>query len=358
MSQWSRWILVGALIVGVMGCGKKEAQVVTPRPSETEVVIWIDQVGITHGQLQREASRLFANLSPNLPQDQVVATQGRILEQAVDNLVVRELVRAEMERSGILISREEIEQGKRELEQNLGPDQSLAMLLAASNLSVTELENNLVLDLFKNKALKDKIEAEMAQVTEETIRTYYEEHPNEFTVPEGKLASHILIRVADDADETARRDARARAEGVRQALLEGADFEALARETSQCMSRRNGGRLGVIPRGREDPAFEEAVYSQATGEIGEVVESPVGFHVILVTGDQEEKLLDFEEVQERLGNQLRAQLRQRLTVEYIDGLKNKATIRLDGSLAQLSAQTGRADRPAEVAEDEPAPSAP
>ena len=72
--------------------------------------------------------------------EQIPAIQGRVLQQAVDNLVVRQLVRAEMERSGVLISHEEIEKGKQDLEKAMGPGDSLAMLMAEANLPMEELE--------------------------------------------------------------------------------------------------------------------------------------------------------------------------------------------------------------------------
>ena len=350
MNRSVRWMMAAALLAAA-GCGKKEAQVVTPRAGqEGGMAIWVDGVGISQALIQSEASRLFSNVPRDTPSDQIPQIQMRLLSQAVDNLVVRQLVRAEMERSGVLISREEMEQGKRDLERGLGEGYSLAMLLAAANLSMEELESNLRLDLFKNKVLKERTDAEMAKIDEEHVKNYYGEHLGDFTVPAGRVVSHILIRAAPDASAAVRADARAKAEGIRQALLEGADFAAMARESSQCPSRRNGWALGVVPRGREAPAFEKAIYAQEIGTVGEVVESPVGFHVVLVAGEQDEKILPFDDVRDRLTFQLRSQQQQQITAEYVKQLRDKATIRLDGPLAEMAAA-------AEAAKGQEAPAA-
>ena len=199
-------------------------------------------------------------------------------------------------------------------------------------------------------------------MTEETAKAYYDGHAEEFTQPEGRLVSHILIRFAKDADEAAKAEARAKAEAVRKALVEGADFEKLAGEASECLSRSRGGALGVVPRGREAKSFEDAVYGQAIGAIGEVVESPVGFHVIKVTGEQEKKLIPFDEVKDRLINMLRAQAQQKVASEYIQGLREKATIKLDGTLAAAAATAEKAAQEKaaapEAAAGEAAPAAP
>lgn len=357
MTQIIRWIGVVAL-AWTVGCGKKEAQTVQPTLTMgSEVVVWVDQTGITGAQVQMEASRLFSKVPKETPAEQIPAIQGRLLQQAVDNLVVRQLVRGEMERSGVMITREEIEKGKQDLEKALGPSGSLSMLLADANVTMDEMEMNLKLDLFKNKMTKDQLQAAIDAVTDDVVRAYYDGHPAEFTQPAGRQVAHILVRVPADASETVKTDARAKAEGLRQQLLAGADFAKLAGEASDCISRSRGGELGVIPRGREAKAFEDAVYGQDIGVIGEVVESPVGFHVIKVAGEQEARLLPFDEVQVRLTNLMKAQAQQEVTAKYIEGLKDKATIKLDGVLAQVAKSTPAEDAPAEAPAAAPAPAA-
>ncbi len=360
MVQFMRWIGILAFALAA-GCGKKEAQVVKPQANlDTEVAVWVDQAGITSGQIQKEATRIFSHLPKNLSPEQVQVAQVRILQQAVDNLVVRQLVKAEMERSGILISQQEIEKGKQDLEQGLGEGHSLAMLIAEANLPMAELEDNLRLDLFKNKVLKDKLDAAVAEITDDYVRKYYDEHPEKFTVPGGRRASHILVQVPKDADEKTRAELRAKAEGIRKALLEGADFAKLASETSDCISRGRGGDLGLVPKGREAPAFEAAVYDLPIGEISGIVESPVGFHIIKPTGEQEQKLFTFDEVKDKLPALLKSEAQTKIAAEYIESLRQKATIKLDGALAAAVESSKKAAEAAAPAGEAPvtAPAAP
>ena len=351
--QTMRWIGILALVL-MAGCGKKDAQTVTPgAQKDNEVTVWVDQAGITVGQVQNEAQRLFAGIAKNVSPDQMMAAQARVLQQAVENLVVRQLVKAEMDRSGVLITQDEVEKGKQDLEKALGPGMSLATVMAAANVPVEALEENLRLDLFKNKMLKEKMDAALAGVTDEAVKAYYDEHPDEFTQPAGRLASHILIRVPKDANEATRNDLRAKAEAVRKALLDGADFAKLASETSDCITRSRGGAMGLVPRGREAKSFEDAVYGQPIGVIGEVVESPVGFHIIKVTGEQEQKHFTFDEVKEKLTAMLKARAQQKVTTDYIEGLRKKAAIRLDGPLASAVEEAKKAAEKAKVDESAP-----
>lgn len=334
MARIAQWAVIWVLVLSGVGCGKKEAKVVQPSAfRESEVAIWVDQVGITSGQVQKEVTRLFAHVPNTLPPAELAQAQQQAVSQAVDNLVVRQLVRAELERSGMLISQAEIDAAKEDLQKSMGADRTLVMLLAEANITLKDLEDNLRLDIFKNKTNKDKIDAAVAAVTEETAQEYYDNHLEQFSKPEGPIVSHILVSVPANADEAVRAERRAKIEGIHKALLEGAEFEALARETSDCLSRNRGGNLGVIPKGREDPNFEQAAYHQPVGEIGDIVESNVGFHVIKVTGEQEAEQVPFEGVKDQIVAVLKSQAQQKITSEYMASLRDQATIKLDGPLA-------------------------
>jgi peptidyl-prolyl cis-trans isomerase C len=329
------WSLLLAL--GLCACSGRDAKVVKPEErqwSDKDTVIRIDESGISLGELRRELQRQLLHMPPNLSADQMKAYQARCTQIAIDNLIIRCLLEREMDRSGMLISQSEVEDAKKTLEASLGPGRTLTMLIAEVNLPMEAMEENLRLDIFKNRVLKDRYEAAWAEITDGYARKYYDEHPDEFTQPEGRFASHILVRAAPDADAAVRAKAKNKAEEIRKALLEGADFAQLASSTSECASRTRGGNLGFIPRGREATAFEEAVYSQPVGEIGAVVESPVGFHVIKVTGEQEKRMLPFDEVKTALVNGLKRRAQQKIIGDYLKELRERALIRFDGPLAR------------------------
>lgn len=76
---------------------------------------------------------------------------------------------------------------------------------------------------------------------------------------------------------------RVKLEAVRKQLLAGADFADMARTVSECPSAKKEGDLGEFSRGKMLKEFEDAAFSQAIGEIGPVIETRFGFHIIKVT---------------------------------------------------------------------------
>ncbi|MFD2572563.1 SurA N-terminal domain-containing protein [Spirosoma soli] len=97
-------------------------------------------------------------------------------------------------------------------------------------------------------------------------------------------ASHILIRPAAQTD-SAKADARRRAEGILKQIQGGASFEALAQTNSADGSAQNGGDLGYFKdNGQMVKPFESAVFgATSAGLIPRVIETDFGYHIIKVT---------------------------------------------------------------------------
>jgi parvulin-like peptidyl-prolyl isomerase len=98
-------------------------------------------------------------------------------------------------------------------------------------------------------------------------------------------ARHIVIGATVKESPSVRRVAQQRAVEARNRLLAGESFEALEREySSGAVSRGvNGGDLGYFKRKVMLPQFEAAAFCQRIGEIGPVVETVFGYHIIQVT---------------------------------------------------------------------------
>lgn len=93
-------------------------------------------------------------------------------------------------------------------------------------------------------------------------------------------ANHIMLRKGHTPAQDA--DIRHRIDSIRQLLLDGGNFEELATRYSEDPSvATNKGHLPFTTANRFPYAFETAAYNLKPGEISKVVESPVGYHVLV-----------------------------------------------------------------------------
>lgn len=120
-------------------------------------------------------------------------------------------------------------------------------------------------------------------LTRAEVERYHREHLDRYYAPEEVRARHILISPADGGEE-ADRAARAAAQALLERVRAGEDFATLARRHSQDpATQENGGDLGFFSRGAMLEAFERAAFALRPGELGELVRTEVGYHILQVT---------------------------------------------------------------------------
>ena len=129
-----------------------------------------------------------------------------------------------------------------------------------------------------------RYEDQIAPFTDQDLERYYRRNVNLYEIEEQVTASHILLRIPEDADAETVTKRRQLATDLLDQLRQGADFAQLARSYSDDQSNaEQGGSLGTFGRGMMVEAFEKAAFSLQPGQLSEVVKSPFGFHIIKVT---------------------------------------------------------------------------
>lgn len=135
-------------------------------------------------------------------------------------------------------------------------------------------------------------------------KQYYDAHIEEFTLPERRRASHILVKPKDGDQEMARRLANE----YRLAVRGGEDFSGWAKvHSDDSASAAKGGDLGWVKRGTMVPAFETALFAiEKPGDISEIVETNYGFHIIRLHNVESAKVKPYDEVKEAIVSRLAA----------------------------------------------------
>jgi parvulin-like peptidyl-prolyl isomerase len=113
------------------------------------------------------------------------------------------------------------------------------------------------------------------------VEAYYRAHQDEFEMPARATVKAVVLDKAPTAGDTAA--ALERARRVRQEILDGGDFAAVARrESSDSVSARAGGSLGTFRKGMMVAAFDSAVFAARIGQIGEPLQTSFGWHILEV----------------------------------------------------------------------------
>jgi peptidyl-prolyl cis-trans isomerase D len=134
---------------------------------------------------------------------------------------------------------------------------------------------------------------------EEQLHKYYMENQGRYTVAQERRARHILIAADKDASADDKKKARARAEALLAEVRKSpGSFAELAKKNSDDSgSAPQGGDLDWSARGAMvSKALEDAVFALKPGEIGPLVESEFGFHVVKLEAVRGGEIKTFDSV--------------------------------------------------------------
>ena len=92
-------------------------------------------------------------------------------------------------------------------------------------------------------------------------------------------AEHILL-LTQNMNAAQKAEVRKRADALRSRVTAGNFASTAAANSQDQQSARQGGSLGIFPRGAMVPEFERALLALKPGEISPVIETQYGYHII------------------------------------------------------------------------------
>jgi peptidyl-prolyl cis-trans isomerase D len=119
------------------------------------------------------------------------------------------------------------------------------------------------------------------------MEDYYKGHNEEYREPEKRKIQYVLFEAKPSAEDSLQ--TRYDMEDIQRRLKEGADFEEVAKESSEDESNASkGGDLGFFGKGTMVKPFEEVAFAGKVGEIVGPVETPFGLHLIQIVARKTE----------------------------------------------------------------------
>ncbi|MCP4714127.1 MAG: hypothetical protein GY868_03335 [Deltaproteobacteria bacterium] len=325
------------LIATIMVCGffltascaseKKSAA-----PSGDTTIVEVNGIKLTRAAVDVDINAQLAVMSKQIPPDQMEKFKPQMeqyktkMEEAlIEKFVVSTLFDQEAKKLKISITDTEVSSKIKEMEKTLPKGMTLENALKMSGATIEKLQEQLKSSLLAEKVIDSQVKSGPVPSQDE-IKQYFNENKKKFKEDESIHASHILIKTGKDDDDKAKADKKKKIDGLHKQLIAGGNFEKLAKENSECPSSAKGGDLGTFSRGRMVKPFEEAAFSQKAGEIGPVIETRFGYHIIKVLEHKQANEKTLDQVKESIIKTLTGKQKRGAVDKYIASLKSKATI--------------------------------
>lgn len=234
--------------------------------------------------------RIASGLSPqNVPSDTSSEDYKNLQRDIAAQLVSEEVERQEVEKRGITITPEEIDDKVNQVVEDkyFGSIQKMEEDFAKRNIKDEDLRGQIWRQLAHIKLL-ESLRAEVP-VTDEEVRAQYEASKGNYVYPEKRQVRQIVV-----ADEPTARVISTR-------VASGEDFTSLAKEVSiDAKTRVNGGYVGLVTRGDLSPVVGDVVFSQTTGAVSMPFKADQGWYIVKTELIQPASNLTFEDVKETL----------------------------------------------------------
>jgi len=248
------------------------------------------------------------------------------LQRLIDNMLIEQ--EAKKSGAGIIVKDEEVVE-------------VLHDMLAKQKLSMQEFSKNLAQEGKSLDAVKKEIRGQMMRarllrrevkskilVSDEEIGAYYNKNRQDYEGKETVRIKQLLLLLPPDANETIKAKMKNEALQLHKRVMDGESFDLLALNYSQGPAAAQGGDVGFIGRGTIIPEVEAAAFSLPVGQVSEVIESSVGFHIIQVVDKKGAGLKPLAAVREEIKTKIEDEKLDKKFDEWIASVRAKSHIEM------------------------------
>lgn len=317
-----------------------------------KTIIKVNGKDITQSQYDTEFNKaagnsMFAQMGIDVKKDKNNFLYLMIKDRVINELIVKSLLDQEIEKRNIKISREDEEKELKAIIDKVGSKEKFNEILKQNGISSEQFKNDFVEDL-KMKKLVSMISN--IKISDADAKKFYRQNLSKFKYPDKVRASHILISAnaeeikaklaSDPANKSLSKEAiqamvdkematqKAKAEKIlAEVKKDPTAFEKIARENSDDKSSaEKGGDLGFFSRQEMVEPFAKVAFTQRPNTISGIVESPYGYHIILVKDRMKAGQEPFEKVKNEIELYMENQASVKVLENLIESLKKQAKI--------------------------------
>ena len=317
-----------------------------------DAIVTVNGDSITKAQYEKAfdsvaSNSMFAQMGIDLKKDQNSFLHLMIKERVINELIVKKLLDQEISKRHIKVSKEDMDKQLKIIIDKVGSKEKFNELLKQNGVTSAQFKKDLS-DEVKIQKLVDTLS--VVSVSDKDAMKFYKENADKFKNPDKVRASHILVsanqeelkaKVAATEEGKKMTDAQLNAEVQKQMNEQKAkaqkllaevkkdpkSFAKVAKENSDdTQSGQQGGDLGFFGKEEMVEPFSKAAFSMKPNTISEVIQTPYGYHIILVTDRQKAGTEPFDKVKGDIKEYLTNQEKVKVLQQFVDTLKSNAKI--------------------------------
>jgi hypothetical protein len=260
--------------------------------------------------------------------------------QFLNDQMSLQLAKVAVDQRGLEVTQTDLDSARQTLEQNYSTQSGQSVF---GNLSES-YQQVLVEGVAAQTVLQAALEKDAT--SDEALRRLFDASGDTYATPQA-CASHILILAGNPDGQTTPSDAEyaaalAKIQQVQNGLTVENFATAAAANSDDTGSASKGGDLGCAPVGTYVTEFDDAVWNQPVGQIGQPVKTVYGYHLVLVRA---RGVLTFDDVKDQLLTQVQENPELLVQAE-LSRLAREVGVTVDGRYGDFDEAKGQITTPA------------
>jgi peptidyl-prolyl cis-trans isomerase SurA len=299
-----------------------------PSQSPAEIVASVNNEPITLADYQKAEQQLRDEVTSDCkacPPEKIEAQFKDQQKDLLRGLIDQALMVQRAKDMGIKVESELNKKLDEVRQQNgLATIDDLQKGVEANGLSWEGYKATLRNGMLQKEVVKREVGSHL-DVTTDEVKQYYQQHLNDFALPERVMLSEISLSTEGKTDAELAA-VKSKVEGLRSSVLNGDDFVQVAMRYSQGSTAKDGGSLGTFKQGELPPQIEAAVFKLGPGQLTDVIQTRSSFEFLKVDDHLPAEVQPVEKVDIQIRNSISAvKLAPRIR-QYLAELREQSNI--------------------------------
>lgn len=296
-------------------------------PARSEVIdkiaIIVNGEIITQSEIDRMLFPLFQQYRTMYQGGELESKIEEARQKIVQQLIEDRLILCEAKKLNMEVLDKEVEEKIEETaDSRFGSRAAFEAAMAEQRVTMKELKERYRDQIMTRRLVDQKIGSKIV-VTPVELNDYYNKRSAEFVHPEMVKLRNILLKPKEGVSASKTADL---AKEISRRLRSGGDFAELARIYSDGPGADEGGLMGYSKKGDLLPEIEKVVFNMKEGEVSDMIQTGLGYHIFKMEERVQQKVLPLESVRRDIEELIyRDKVKDKLK-GWIEGLKKNAYI--------------------------------
>ena len=299
-----------------------------------DVVVRVNDQIISRSDVTRAEESLQQEAAQsNAPAGELLQREKDMLRDMID----QQLLLSRAKELGLNVDNELIKQLDEIRKQNkLGSLDDLEKAARSQGVNFEDFKAKIRNQLLTQQVVRDEVGRRL-QLSQADEDAYYQAHLKEFEQPEQVRLSEILVPLPETATPAEIVQAERKANGLKTEVMQGGDFAAVAKKSSQGPSAAQGGELGLFKRGTLAKVLEDQTFDLKPGESTQPIRTRQGFVILKVVEHQAAGPATEKSVEPQIQEALYTEAMQPAMRSYLTKLREDSYVDLQAGFVDSGA---------------------